>query len=78
LPRTEWDQRRLEQIRQAHGGVLPAEYDPANFPDQLTSYTDILDTDPVTINGVTRKGGYVPTSGKRLDPHKVEELRGAP
>ena len=79
-PRDEWDNKELEKIRKEHGGVLPQEYDPASgtFPDKLNSYSDILNAPPYKIKGTTRKGGYEPTSGKSLDPVKVQELKDVP
>jgi len=78
LPRTKWDDDRLEEIRKANHGVLPSDYDPSNFPNKLDSYMDILTAPPAKIKGKWRTGGYSPNSGKRLDPEEVEHLRGTP
>jgi len=76
--RNDWDNKALEDIRKRHGGVLPAQYDAANFPDRLNSYEEILNEPPSNIDGTVRTGGYNPTSGKSLDPAKVQELKDMP
>jgi Domain of unknown function (DUF4157) len=79
-PRDAWDKKKLDHIRDANGGVLPPEYDPASgiFPDKLNSYEEILNEPPYEIDGTVRKGGYEPASGKHLDPERVQELRVTP
>jgi hypothetical protein len=80
LPRDQFDNRKLDQIRGSHGGTLPPEYDPANhvFPDRVDSVEDMLAAPSYTINGRERKGGYNPTSGKKLDADMVKDLRDMP
>jgi hypothetical protein len=79
-PRNDWDNKRLERIRAAHGGTLPPEYDPTSgiFPDRLTTYEEILTAPAYSIDGETRQGGYDPRSRKSLDPARVQELRDMP
>ncbi|WP_431257229.1 eCIS core domain-containing protein [Roseateles chitinivorans] len=79
-PRTQWDEARLDGIRKANGGKLPAAYDLNSgvFPERLASYQDILDAPPYTIRGKERKGGYNPGARKNLDPDKVQELKDMP
>ena len=76
--RTKWDEEELDAIKQKHGGTLPDEYNPKNFPDKLTSYQQVLDAPPAKVDGKWRKGGYAPTARKALDPQKVKELRDTP
>jgi hypothetical protein len=75
--RDEWDLKALEQIKAANGDVLPPEYDPASkiFPDQLASVDEILSAPASTVEGVTRKGGFVVDAGTTLDADKVAALR---
>ena len=47
--------------------------DPDSFPDHVTA-DDILKADAYTIAGVSRKGGFLPGSGKALDIEKIKKL----
>ena len=78
--RTRWDNEKLERIRAANGGTLPAQYDLNGgvFPVTLSSYQEILDAPPYKIGNTTRKGGYNPDSRKGLDPQKVQDLKDMP
>jgi peptidoglycan hydrolase-like protein with peptidoglycan-binding domain len=77
MPRDEWDEKALARKKDRNGGVLPDEYDESKrvFPDQLTSPQQILDEPAYEIDGTTRKGGFIPESGRRLNPKKVEALK---
>ena len=67
------DQRRLDEIKSANGGTLPAEYDVGGFPDQITK-ADILSAPAYTIGSTTRKGGFNAGNGLALDLDKVKGL----
>jgi len=77
VDRDEWDHKELARIKAANGGVLPPRYDDTSgeFPDKLTSIKEILDAPAYELDGTTRKGGFVPRSGRRLDAKKVEALK---
>jgi len=73
------DERALTAIRAAHGGKLPPEYVEAKdggsiFDDQINE-SKLLNDPAYTINGVTRKGGFLLSAGTALDVSKVQELR---
>ena len=72
--RNEWDQKALDRIKANNGGTLPAEYDPASgiFPDKLSGPGDVLSAAAYTIDGVTRKGGFVGDGAYRLDIEAVK------
>ena len=76
-PRDEWDQKELARIKAQNGGVLPSQYDEASgeFPPTLSDISEILNAPAYTIDGTTRKGGFVASAAKRLDTTKVEALK---
>ena len=76
-PRDEWDQKELARIKAQNGGVLPSRYDEASgeFPPTLSDISEILNAPAYTIDGTTRKGGFVASAAKRLDTTKVEALK---
>jgi hypothetical protein len=75
--RTDRDEEILGHIKADNGGVLPKEYDPKGgvFPDSVTK-ADILSAPEYTIGTTTRKGGFMATSGMKLDVADVKKLRG--
>ena len=81
--RNKADTDRLELIKQRHGGVLPPQYNPGFFPDEVT--VDQILTDPPyeyenPFTGEKRmfKGGFRPESGQELDYDKLLEIRNTP
>jgi hypothetical protein len=78
-PRDYINERVLASIRAQNGGTLPADYvDPKDggtvFEDQIDE-NKLLNDPPYTIDGVTRKGGFLLNAGAALDPVKVQGLR---
>jgi hypothetical protein len=71
--RDEWDEKALARIKADNGGTLPAKYEDndTEFPHTLTDIQQILDEPEYELDGTKRKGGFVPDSGRRLDPGKV-------
>ena len=71
--RDEEDERKLKERFPAGA---PSEYDPANgkFPEKLKSPEEILTEPPYKLDDETRKGGFVPDSGMKLDAAKVQAL----
>ena len=76
-PRTDRDNEVLGWIKEQHGGTLPKIYDPQSreFDDEIKK-ADILSAPEYTIDGTTRKGGFLPSSGMRLDAEAVGKIRG--
>lgn len=70
------DDEILRQIKADHGGKLPRQYDPASheFPQRI-SKKDILSAPAYTLDGTTRKGGFLPEAGNVLDPQKITDLK---
>ena len=73
------DERVLTSIRAANSGKLPPEYvEPKDggtvFQDQIDE-NKLLNDPEFTINGVSRKGGFLLSAGTALDPTKVQGLR---
>jgi hypothetical protein len=73
-PRSDEDRRKLEQIKAAHGGKLPPEYDPSNFPDKIDKHA-LFAAQPVEIDGEIYEGGFDVKSGERLDVEKIKPWR---
>jgi peptidoglycan hydrolase-like protein with peptidoglycan-binding domain len=73
------DARALASIRAANGGKLPPEYverkDGGTVFEDTIDETKLLNDPPYTIDGTTRKGGFVLSAGRTLDVTKVQELR---
>jgi peptidoglycan hydrolase-like protein with peptidoglycan-binding domain len=79
------DQIALDAIKKANGGVIPAKYTlqadgGTEFEDNIgvgaSAYAKILGDPPYTIDGTTRKGGFLNSAGSKLDVAKVSALRG--
>jgi peptidoglycan hydrolase-like protein with peptidoglycan-binding domain len=74
------DERVLLAIRAANGGKLPPEYvepkDGGSVFEETIDESKLLNDPPYTINGTTRKGGFLLSAGTALDPAKVQALRG--
>jgi hypothetical protein len=73
------DERVLVAIRALHGGTLPPKYiEPKDggsvFQDTIDE-SKVLNDPEYTINGRTRKGGFLLSAGTALDPAKVQALR---
>jgi hypothetical protein len=78
------DAAALVRITAANKGVLPPVLDPANkaYPEKINGPADILNAKPEKLNvpehvvdDTERKGGFVATAGKALDPEAVKKLR---
>lgn len=74
------DERDIEVLEEQFGKdpkKWPAEYrdDGKSFPKRI-KVKDVLDSQPYTIDGSERKGGFVGNSGWKLDLERVKELRG--
>ena len=78
-PRDINDERVLTSIRAGNGGTLPPEYvEPKDGGSVFEDHIDenkLLNDPEFTINGTTRKGGFLLGAGTALDPAKVQELR---
>ena len=73
--RSAYDLQRLEQLfgpDESKWGIYRD--DGVNFPRKINSYDDIINAEPYTLNGTTRKGGFLPQAGARLSASKVEKL----
>ena len=73
------DERVLSSIRARNGGKLPPEYvEPKDggtlFEDRIDE-NKLLNDPEFTIDGVSRKGGFLLSAGRALDPSKVQGLR---
>ena len=75
--RNEWDQKELDTIKADNGGTLPAKYELKGgvFPETIGSAADILSAPAYTLDGETRKGGFVADDPSRLDTSKIDELK---
>jgi Putative peptidoglycan binding domain/Protein-glutamine gamma-glutamyltransferase len=80
LPRDEEDAIRLKE-KFPDGNVDPKyelkEDGSGEFPPTLKSIDEIEAAPEYELEGEKRKGGYVASSTKRLDPDKVKELAGS-
>lgn len=58
------------------GHYTDPRFDPKSgeFPDTIT-VEDVLKAPPYEVFGTTRKGGFVPEAGIRLDPRKIQQAR---
>ncbi len=77
LPRDEQDIKALEEMFGKDPKKWPKEYreDGGVFPDTI-KVQDVLTAKPYEIYGTERKGGFVGSSGWKLDVDMVKELRG--
>ena len=75
--RNDWDQKELDRIKADNGGTLPTEYDLKGgvFPETIASAADILSAPAYTLDGTTRKGGFIADNPSHLDTAKVDELK---
>lgn len=76
-PRDARDIEVLEEMFGKDRDDWPEEYleDSGSFPKRIT-VKDVLTSKPYALDGVTRKGGFIGSSGWKLDLERVKELRG--
>jgi hypothetical protein len=73
--RSAYDLQRLEQLFGPDESKWESYRDDGvNFPRKINSYDDIINAEPYTLHGTTRKGGFLPQAGARLSASKVEKL----
>jgi hypothetical protein len=76
--RNDYDHRMLKEqgLEGADGKYSDPLYDPQSgmFPDKVTKQ-DILKSQPFSIGGTERKGGFLQTAGMELDEQKVQKTR---
>ncbi|MDB4959527.1 MAG: hypothetical protein JWO36_7096 [Myxococcales bacterium] len=77
-PRNDYDHRMLKEqgIETGEGKYSDPLYDPkaGSFPETVTKQ-EILKSQPYSIGGATRKGGFLATAGEELDAKKVKDTR---
>jgi protein-glutamine gamma-glutamyltransferase-like protein len=76
--RNDYDERIMKEQRilGADGEFSDALYDPksGSFPDKVTKH-DILTSQPYSLGGTERKGGFMATAGMELDEKRVQKTR---
>jgi hypothetical protein len=84
LDRDADDATALVRVTAANSGVLPPVLDPANkaYPEKISGPAEILgakaeklDVPGLVVDEAERKGGFLATAGKALDPEAVKKLR---
>jgi hypothetical protein len=77
-PRNDYDHRMMKEdgIEGPDGSFKDPLYDPKSgmFPETVTKQ-DILKSQPFSIGGTDRKGGFLATAGMELDEKRVQKTR---
>ena len=76
--RNDYDERIMKEqgVLGGDGKFTDALYDPksGNFPDKVTK-AEILSSQPYSLGGTERKGGFMATAGMELDEKRVQKTR---
>lgn len=74
-PRNPDDIAKLDEIKKANGGTLPAIYDESKLPTAMDQAKILADAGSDAVDGTFRKGGFSVGAGKTLDTAKIAALK---